>query len=41
MTQEIQTLEARYIDGEKLLALLNDLFGAGNFFVDVRQTNLR
>jgi len=32
---EIQTLEARYIDGAALLALLLRLFGQGNFTIDV------
>lgn len=30
----VQTLDARYIDGQALLALLTRLFGAGNFKID-------
>jgi len=36
MPNTVQTLDARYIDGEKLLALLKGLFGAGNFKINVR-----
>jgi hypothetical protein len=32
---DIQTLDARYIDGALLLALLISLFGQGNFNIDV------
>jgi hypothetical protein len=35
MAQEVQTLDARYIDGATLLALLKNLFGRGNFSIDV------
>jgi hypothetical protein len=31
----IQALDARYIDGAKLVALLVQLFGAGNYRIDV------
>lgn len=31
-----QTLDGRYIDREKLVKLLKDLFGAGNFQIKVR-----
>lgn len=31
----VQSLDARYIDGPKLLALLKNLFGTGNFSFDV------
>jgi len=37
----IQTLDARYIDGQALLALLTRLFGQGNFRVDVCDTATR
>lgn len=36
MPDTVQTLDARYIDGEKLLALLKRLFGTGSFKVNVR-----
>lgn len=32
---EVQTLDARYIDGATLLALLISLFGEGNFVINV------
>jgi hypothetical protein len=32
---QVQTLDARYIDGAALLALLNRLFGRGNFRISV------
>jgi hypothetical protein len=35
MPHTIQTLNARYIDGAALLALLVRLFGRGNFKIDV------
>jgi hypothetical protein len=35
MAQEVQTLDARYIDGAALLALLKRLFGNGKFSIDV------
>jgi hypothetical protein len=35
MTQQIQTLDARYINGKALLKLLKEQFGEGNFAVDV------
>lgn len=31
-----QTLDGRYVDREKLVKLLKDLFGAGNFQIKVR-----
>ena len=31
-----QTLDGRYIDREKLVKLLKDLFGAGSFQIKVR-----
>lgn len=31
----VQTLDARYIDGAALLRLLKQLFGTGNFRIDV------
>lgn len=31
-----QTLDGRYVDREKLVKLLQDLFGAGNFQIKVR-----
>ena len=31
-----QTLDGRYVDKEKLVKLLKELFGAGNFQVKVR-----
>ena len=31
----IQTLDARYINGAALLRLLKELFGVGNFRIDV------
>ena len=36
MAQKVQTLDARYIDGAALLALLKRLFGQGKFSIDVR-----
>lgn len=36
MAGVIQTLDARYIDGAKLVTLLRGLFGQGNFKIDVR-----
>jgi hypothetical protein len=36
MAQVVQTLDARYIDGAALLSLLKQLFGRGNFAIDVR-----
>lgn len=30
----VQSVDARYIDGPKLLALLKNLFGTGNFSFD-------
>ena len=35
MAGEIQMLDARYIDGAKLVQLLTELFGEGNFSFDV------
>ena len=35
--QETQTLDARYIDGAALVALLKQLFGDGNFKINVQQ----
>jgi len=35
-SKAVQTLDARYIDGAKLLTLLQQLFGAGQFRIDVR-----
>lgn len=35
-SKAVQTLDARYIDGAKLVALLQQLFGAGHFRIDVR-----
>ena len=35
----VQTLDARYIEGAKLVRLLKQLFGAGNFKIDVRLPN--
>ena len=35
MPVQIQTLDARYIDGAKLVKLLKDKFGEGNFAFDV------
>lgn len=35
--QETQTLDARYIDGAALVALLKQLFGDGNFKINVPQ----
>lgn len=37
---EIQTLDARYVDGAALLGLLTQLFGRGNFTIDVRLVEL-
>ena len=31
----VQTLDARYVDGAALLRLLQNLFGSGNFRIDV------
>ena len=31
-----QTMDGRYVDREKLVKLLKDLFGAGNFQIKVR-----
>jgi hypothetical protein len=36
MTQQIQTLDARYIDGAALRKLFKDWFGEGNFTIDFR-----
>ena len=36
-TMNTQTLDGRYVDREKLVKLLKDLFGAGNFQIKVRQ----
>lgn len=36
MPLQVQTLDARYIDGAKLVKLLKDKFGEGNFSFDVR-----
>lgn len=33
-----QTLDGRYVDREKLVKLLKELFGAGNFQVKVRDS---
>lgn len=33
-----QTLEGRYVDKEKLVKLLKELFGVGNFQIKVRST---
>ena len=35
MPNTVQTLDARYIDGAKLLELLKTLFGPGNFQINV------
>ncbi len=35
-TMNTQTLDGRYVDMEKLVKLLKDLFGAGNFLIKVR-----
>lgn len=35
MAGAIQTLDARYVDGPKLVRLLTGLFGEGNFKIDV------
>jgi hypothetical protein len=35
-SKAVQTLDARYIDGAKLVALLQQLFGVGHFGIDVR-----
>jgi hypothetical protein len=36
----VQTLDARYIDGAALLALLKQLFGSGNFKISVSLPSL-
>jgi len=36
LAQVVQTLEARYIEGAAMVALLIRLFGRGNFSIDVR-----
>ena len=38
---EHQVLEERYIDKEKLFALLRSLFGVGNFAVEVSQSVMK
>ena len=35
MPQQIQALDGRYIDGAKLVKLLKEKFGEGNFSFDV------
>jgi hypothetical protein len=35
MAGQTQTLDARYVDGAKLVELLTALFGRGNFGFDV------
>ena len=35
MSQQIQVLDARYVNGAALVKLLNDLFGEGNSTIDV------
>ena len=41
MPLHVQTLDARYIDGAKLVQLLKDKFGQGNFSFDVCVRPLR
>lgn len=37
-TMNTQTLDGRYVDREKLVTLLKDLFGAGSFQIKVRNS---